>query len=196
MDLVFDLLQGIGIAAAVGIRPLLPVLLVGALASANLGIDFQGTDFAFLEEPPFLFAVVVLVVILDFLRRRARRDVFEAGIGLAAVAGVILVLGALMAGGSMADRDHPVALGLVFGVAAAALAFAASRALFARVRARLDAEAAAYLPIYGEGLALAVAGLSVLFPPLALVVVGALAWLLANSRRREGQKYAGLRILR
>jgi hypothetical protein len=33
MDLVLDLLQGAGIAAAVGIRPFLPVLLVGALAS-------------------------------------------------------------------------------------------------------------------------------------------------------------------
>jgi hypothetical protein len=40
------------------------------------------------------------------------------------------------------------------------------------------------------------AGASVLFPPLALVVLGALAWLLAGGRRRAGEKYAGLRILR
>ena len=32
--------------------------------------------------------------------------------------------------------------------------------------------------------------------PLALVVVGGLAWLLLGSRRREGEKYAGLRVLR
>ena len=196
MDLAFDLLQGAGIAAAIGIRPLLPVLLIGALASADLGLDFDGTDFSFLEAPPFLFAVVVLVVVSDLLRRRARRDVFEAGIGLAAVAGIVLVLGALLAAGSVADRDHPLALGLVAGVAASALAFAASRALFGRVRARLDTEAAGYLPVYGEGLALAVAGLSVLFPPLAVPVLAALAWLLAGSHRREGEKYAGLRILR
>ena len=31
MDFVLDLLQGAGIAAAIGIRPFLPVLLVGAL---------------------------------------------------------------------------------------------------------------------------------------------------------------------
>ena len=49
MDLVFDLLQGAGIAAAVGIRPFLPVLLAGALAAADLGLDFGGTDLAFLE---------------------------------------------------------------------------------------------------------------------------------------------------
>ena len=40
------------------------------------------------------------------------------------------------------------------------------------------------------------AGLSVLFPPLAILVIGALGWLLAGGRRREGEKYAGLRILR
>ena len=38
--------------------------------------------------------------------------------------------------------------------------------------------------------------LSILFPPLALLVVGGLAWLLLGGRRREGEKYAGLRILR
>ena len=52
MDFLLDLLPGRGIAAAVGIRPFLPALLVGALAAADLGIDFEGTDFAFLEEAP------------------------------------------------------------------------------------------------------------------------------------------------
>ena len=61
---------------------------------------------------------------------------------------------------------------------------------------RLDAEAAGVLPLYGEGAAGASAGLSVLFPPLALFVLGGLGWLLAGGRRRAGEKYAGLRILR
>ena len=56
MDFVFDLLQGAGIAAAIGIRPFLPALLVGALAAGDLGIDFDGTDFAFLEQARFLLA--------------------------------------------------------------------------------------------------------------------------------------------
>jgi hypothetical protein len=63
-------------------------------------------------------------------------------------------------------------------------------------RRRLDADAAAVLPLYGEGAAGASAGLSVLFPPLALLVLGGLAWLLSGGRRRAGEKYAGLRILR
>jgi hypothetical protein len=64
------------------------------------------------------------------------------------------------------------------------------------VRRRLDPESQAVLPVYGEGAALAAAGLSVLFPPLAILVIAALAWLLAGGRRRAGEKYAGLRILR
>jgi alpha-D-xyloside xylohydrolase len=51
-------------------------------------------------------------------------------------------------------------------------------------------------PLFAEGAALAAAGFSVLFPPLALVVVAALVWLLVGGRRRAGEKYAGLRILR
>ena len=48
MDFLLDLLQGAGLAAAIGIRPFLPVLLAGALASADLGLYFEGTDFSFL----------------------------------------------------------------------------------------------------------------------------------------------------
>jgi hypothetical protein len=196
MDFVLDLLQGAGIAAAVGIRPLLPVLLVAALASAELGLDFDGTAFAFLEQAPFLLIVLGLVVAFDVARRRAGDATFDAGPGLIAVATVAVALGALQGAGSLADRDHPIVPGIVAGAACAALGLVAARSLFGRVRQRLDRAAAAALPLYAEGIALAAAGLSVLFPPLALVVIAALAWLVAGGRRREGEKYAGLRILR
>lgn len=196
MDLVFDLLQGAGIAAAIGIRPLLPVLLVGALASGDLGLDFDGTSFAFLESPGFLLGAVVLIALLYVLSRRGSVDPFEAGAGLVAFLALTVALGALEAGGSMDDRDNPVVLGIVVGAAAAALGFFASRSLFSRVRQRLDEQTAGALPVYREGVALAAAGLSVLFPPLAVVVLVGLAFLLSGGRRREGEKYAGLRILR
>jgi hypothetical protein len=197
MDLVFDLLQGAGIAAAVGIRPLLPVLLVGALARADLGLDFEGTGFAFLESPAFLLGIIVLVALTDLARRRGGEDdPLDAGPGLVGFVAVTAALGALEAGGSMDDRGHPVAAGIAVGIAAAALGFFASRPLFNRVRARLDAQAAGALPLYREGVALAAAGLSVLFPPLAVVVVVGLVLLMSGGRRREGEKYAGLRILR
>ena len=194
MDFVLDLLQGAGIAAAIGIRPFLPVLLVGALASADLGIDFNGTAFAFMEEWPFLLAVLVLVMLLELVARR-RTDVDTGPIAYALLM-LALVLGGLNGAASLADHDYVIAPGIVAGVAAAALGFFAARSLFGRVRRRLDADAQGVLPLYSEGSALAAAGASVLFPPLAILVIGGLAWLLAGARRRAGEKYAGLRILR
>src|SRR5215218_122747 len=92
MDLILDLLQGAGLAAAIGIRPFLPVLLAGALASADVGLDFDGTDFSFLEAWPFLFAVLVLVVLLDLGGRRAGQETADSAPLLYAVLVVALVL--------------------------------------------------------------------------------------------------------
>jgi hypothetical protein len=196
MDFVLDLLQGAGIAAAIGIRPFLPVLLAGALAAADLGLDFEGTSFAFLEQWPFLLAVLALVALSDFAIRRRGADAGDSGPLLWALLAVAVALGALEAAGSLADRDNPVVPGIVAGAAAAMLGFYAARSLFGRVRKRLEPEAQGALPVYAEAIAVAAAGLSILFPPLALLVLAGLAWLLAGGRRRAGEKYAGLRILR
>jgi hypothetical protein len=196
MELVFDLLQAAGIGAAIGIRPFLPALLVGALAAGDAGVDFGGTDFSFLEKAPFLLALLVGLVALDFGRRRLGEDRLETGAAFTVLGVVSLVIAALEGGGSLADRDHPVIAGILIAVACAALAIAATRPLFARVRGRLDADAAGLLPLYREAAGLVAAGLSVLFPPLAILVVGGLVFLATGGRRREGEKYAGLRILR
>jgi hypothetical protein len=194
MDFVLDLLQGIGIAAAIGVRPFLPVLLAGALASADVGLDFDGTDFSFLESWGFLLAVLVAVGLLEYAARRRANGEPPA---LLYALGVIAVgLGALEAAGSLADHGYTVIPGIVLGAAAALLGFLAARSLLGRVRRRLDRDAAGALPAYAEGAALIGAGLSILFPPLAILLIAAEAWLLIGGRRREGEKYAGLRILR
>jgi hypothetical protein len=133
---------------------------------------------------------------LDLVGRRVGRAAADRAPLLYALAGVAIVLGALEAAGSVADRSDAWWAGAVVGVACAALGFQAARSLFARVRLRLDDQAATALPVYAEGAALAAAGLSILFPPLALLVLGGLVWLLSGGRRRAGEKYAGLRILR
>jgi|SRR5215210_236217 len=196
MDFLLDLLQGAGIAAAIGIRPFLPVLLVGALAAADLGLDFDGTDFAFLEQAPALAIVVALLALATFAVRRAGPEATERGPYAIAFAVLAVVLGALMAAASLADRDHPILAGLLVGALCAGLGWATARDLLTRTRRRLDVEAATTLPLYAEGAALAAAGLSVLFPPLAILVIAGLVALLAGGRRRSGEKYAGLRILR
>jgi hypothetical protein len=194
MNYLFDLLQGLGIAAAIGIRPFLPTLLAGALAAENVGLDYDRTSFSFLEKPGFLLAVLVAVAVLGFIERR--QDLTSSRPAVAVLIAMALVLGMLEAAGSIADHSTDWWPGLLVGAAGAGLGFAASRSLFRRVRARLDNEAASALPLFAEGAALIGAGVSILLPPLALLLVATLAWLLVGARRRSGEKYAGLRILR
>jgi uncharacterized membrane protein len=194
LDTVLDILQAAGIGVAVGIRPFLPALLVGALAAANAGVNFGGTDFSFLEKAPFLGAMLLGVVAFDVLRRRAGDGTLETGAGMLGIGAVCVAIGALEGAGSSADRGS-AAGGLIAGALCAVLAIVAVTPLFVRVRTRLGAEAG-LLPFYREAAALAVAGLSVLFPPLAVVAVAGMVFLLAGGQRREGEKYAGLRILK
>ena len=196
MDFVFDLLQGAGIAAAIGIRPFLPVLLVGALAAGDIGIDFDGTDFAFLEQAPLLAIVVVLLAISTYVVRRAGPGALEIPPWAYLFGTFAVVMGILFAAGTMADGDEPIVPGVIAGTLCAGLGYVVARDLLSRTRKRLDAEAANALTLYAEGAGLIAAGASVLFPPLAILVIGGLLALLLGGRRRAGEKYAGLRILR
>jgi hypothetical protein len=195
MDAFLVICQGIGLATAAGIRPFLPALLAGALAGADTGLDFDGTDFAFLERAIWMIVVVAaLAVVVGYERRRS--DAFESGTLGAMLAGVSIGVGALLFAGSMADEGHPAWIGIVGGLACAALANASARNFFARVGRRLDAEARRALAVYKDGSSLIVAGLAILIPPVSLIVLGALAWLLVRGRARDDEKYAGLRSLR
>jgi Domain of unknown function (DUF4126) len=188
---LLDYLQALGLGLAVGVRPFLATIVAGALASANAGVDFDGTAFAFLESPWFLLAVAVALVLSFFARRQV-----ESASGQAAVAGISIGLGALLGGGSLDDRMSVWWPGLIVGGAAAALTNAAVRDLLARTARRLDAQARAALPLYADGVSGVLAALAVLIPPISVLVAGFFVWLLVGARRREGQKYAGLRILR
>jgi hypothetical protein len=191
MKLVIDILQGMGLAAAAGLRPFLPTLVAGAFATADVGVDYDGTAFSFLEAPVFLLAVAVVMVVTFLVRAR-----LDTPAGNAALHGIAIGLGGLLFAATLDDRHSVWWPGLIAGLLIAALAGAAVRDLFGRVRARLDREAAAALPLYGEGVAVLLAALSILIPPVSIIAVGFLVWLLAGGRRREGEKYAGLRILR
>lgn len=191
MHLFLDICQGIGLACAVGIRPFAPALLAGVLAAGNLGVDFDGTKYAFLESPVFL--VVLAAAVAGFLVLERRESERPAG---DVVFGFAFALGALLFAGTLADHHHASWPGVIAGIVCAAVAYLAIRALLIRTRARLDDDAAAALPVYAEGLGLVVAGLSVLLPPFGLVALAFLVALLITGRRREGGKFAGLRVLR
>ncbi len=196
MHLVFDIFQGIGVAAAVGIRPFLPALAVGALAAGDVQIDFKGTDYSFLQSAPFLLGLVVATIVLALLQRRFAQDRLERGPGALALGAIALALGALLFAGSLSRGHYAVWPGFVGGVICAAIGIAATRPLFARERARLDEASAGAVPLYAEGAGLALAALSVVAPPVGPIGLALLLWLLFAGRRREGRKFAGLRILR
>jgi hypothetical protein len=193
LQLLIDILQGAGLAGAAGIRPILPTLVAGALASADVGIDYEGTPFAFLESSVWLLAVTGALLLAFALARR--RDASEGPID-AAMQGVSIGLGALLFAATLADNTDIWWPGLLAGGLCAALAGAATRSLVGRVRARLDTEARGALPIYLEGTAVLLAGLSVVLAPISVPALGFFAFLLRGGKRREGEKYAGLRILR
>jgi hypothetical protein len=195
VNLVLDILQGAGLAGAAGVRPFLPTLLAGGLARADAGLDFDGTAFAFLESPVFLIVMAVFAAATVAYERRVGGEQLETGPLGAALAGVAMGLGALLTAASIDDRHDTWWYGLIIGLACAALGSAAARSLFGRVRTRLDADAREALPVYAEGGALGAGGASILFPPLAILVLGFLGWLVQGGRRRGQEKYAGLRIL-
>ena len=196
MHLVFDIFQGIGVASAVGIRPFLPALVTGALAAGDLEIDFNGTDYSFLEHVPFLLVMLVLAILLLIAERRLAPQVLERGLGAVVLGVLALVIGALLFAGALADDNYVSWPGLLGGALCAAVAIAATRPLLARVRSRLDQATASTVPFYAEASAIVLAALSIVAPPVGIVALLLLLWLLIAGRRREDQKYAGLRILR
>ena len=195
MDTVLDILTGVGLASAAGIRPFLPGLAAGAFAAADLTIDFERTDLSFLEGTGWLLALVIALIAVVLAQRSAAGRT-DSGPLATALLIVSAGIGALLFAGALADHSDTWWPGLVGGAACAVLASLATSDLLARTRARLDPEAAAALNLYAEGIALVLAVVAILVPPVSVLALGGLIWLLAGGRRRKGEKYAGLRILR
>ena len=139
--------------------------------------------------------MTLLLIAVVLLERQLGEERVETGPVGAALAGIAIGVGGLLFAGSI-DDEGPAWPGLIAGIAAAALAGVTVRALFGRTRRRLDDAARAALPLYANGVALVLAALSILAPPISVVALGLLIWLLLSGRKRAGEKYAGLRILR
>jgi hypothetical protein len=197
---------GVGLAAACGLRPFLPVLLAGALASASvLGVSFSHDPFRFAQSDWWLLAVALalaLAYVLQLLLGLGALVDAEAGKGraqplAAALAGLAYGAGAVLFAGTLAAHGDAWWPGLLGGLAAVALAQRAVLPVFARARARLaDGAAKQALTVYLDAASLLVAVLVALLHPLGYVVLALLAWFALRGRARGEEKYAGLRILR
>ncbi len=204
--LFFYIGLGAGLAATCGLRPFMPLLLAGALASDSaLGVSFVSGSFHFLQAGWWLLVVAVVLVIayalqlllrftplLDPSQRKGEVDPLAASLtGLGLGAGALAFAGTLAAHG---DAWWP---GLLGGLLAAALAQRAAWPVLVRARARLsDRSAREALTVYLDAAALVAAALVALLHPLGYVLVALLAWFAWRGRARGNEKYAGLRILR
>ncbi|HEV7586348.1 MAG TPA: hypothetical protein VGO14_11275 [Solirubrobacteraceae bacterium] len=198
---------GLGLAAACGLRPFLPVLLAGALGSAGaLGVTFAHGRFTFLQSTWWLVAAAVGLLLAYALQlglglapilTGGDRPVRRADPLAAALSGIAYGTGALLFAGTLAAHGDTWWPGLLGGLAAAGLAQRAVAPVVAGARARLaDRQAREAVTVYLDAVALLIAALVALLHPLGYVVVALFAWLLLRTRARAGAKYAGLRILR
>lgn len=142
-------------------------------------------------------------------------DLFQAtcqGIGLALAAGafggasgrrgvvgfllaaVAAVGGGVLFGASLATADHPAWPGWLVGAVIAVFTFGIVNGVVAGAMSRHEGASSIGL-IVALG-ALVLAGLSVLWGPIALVALLAIIWLGSARRRRAQRKYEGLRVLR
>jgi hypothetical protein len=203
--LVFYIGLGLGLALAAGLRPFLPALLAGALASAGvLGVSFAHGALHFLEADWWLLAVCVafalayalqlllgLSPIIDPSDRAQRPDPLGA-----ALAGIGIGTGMLLFAGTLAAHGDSAWPGLLAGFFTVGLSQRACWPLIVRARARLtDGAARQALTIYLDAASLVLAALVALLHPLGYVALALALWLLLVDRRRAGRKYAGLRIL-
>src|SRR6185436_15656749 len=121
-----------------------------SLGRADVGVNFSGGDFAFLESIPFIAAMVVLALVAYAVR------VPPPVLAICAV-----ILGALLFAGSLTEGGREGWIGLPLGAACAALAWYASARFFARARARLQVAdepgSLALLAASGDLIALAIA---------------------------------------
>lgn len=194
MDLAMDILMAAGLAAAVGIRPFLPAVAVGLIARADLRLNVG--EFDFLTSWPFLAALCALAVafwVLEaMVKKHSSRRAVALGIGFASV-----VLGAALFAAVLSSGGHSVLPGIFAGAVIAAVARMAVVVFLASAASRVrDSGAKNLFFVYLEPIAVLIAVLAVLIPPVSVVVIAAFIYVLVSVRKKSQSKYEGLRILR
>jgi hypothetical protein len=182
MDVAIALGQGAGLAVACGLLAGIP-LAVAALAALIFGFDTFGEPGAAraIDDTAVVVALCAIGVIDALLEVRlsGRLQIAVRAIGGAAVFGLLFW------------HEVPF-LGLVLGLAIAALAATVGRDLLASAVKAGDAVSATLIAIAAT---IVVAILS-LIPFVGYVVLAVGAWFALRQRRRGEERYAGLRVLR
>jgi hypothetical protein len=154
-----------------------------------------------MESWLFIGILAVLYIAFWFIDRKGDSDLIRPG-GRAMEEGpyrvICAVAGALLFAGSLADGGETSWPGLVAGAAIGFIGFLSLGLLFGRATQRLIAagDSGTLLGLGRDLLTIVLCVLCVLIDPLGYVVLAAAIVLAITSRRRAGEKYEGLRILR
>jgi len=207
MDLFLAICQGLGLALAIGIGGALAALFVSMMGSLEAGIDPGGTDFGFITATWFLVTLLALTALTIYARGRD-------SLRLVVVA-LLAAAGALACAASLAAEGETAWPGLIVGAIAAGLAALIATDVLegALRRARAagagrggvsreaggetpEADAANVLILGFAAAGVIVAALALFLPPVSILAAIALAVIAIGRRRKAGEKYEGLRILR
>jgi hypothetical protein len=196
MDLFMAICQGLGLALAVGIGGPLAALFIAMMAALGSGIHPDATDYDFLSATWFL--VTLLAVVVIFMLARGREVMRWPTIA------VLAAIGAVVFAASLAEDGHTAWPGLILGAVvtafAAAVAYAVLEGAIKRAEGNepgsKEADAANFMIVAFAAAGIVVAAFSLFLPPVSLLALVAVIWLAAGRRRRAGEKYEGLRILR
>lgn len=202
MSTFADIGQGTGLATTSGARPFLAVITTGVLAHEDVGVDFTGTDWSWMESWLFLGILAALYIVFWIMDREQKNELIRPG-GRAMEASptypvFCAVAGALLFAGTLADHGHASWPGLVAGAVVGFIGYLALGLLFMRANQRLFAagDPGVVLGLGRDLLVIALTVVCVLADPVGYVVLAAALVLMVTARRREGEKYEGLRVLR
>src|SRR3954462_4905549 len=74
-----DIGQGAGLATTSGARPFLAVIATGVLANQDVGVDFTGTDWAWMESWIFIGVLAALFIAFWIMDREGKSERIRPG---------------------------------------------------------------------------------------------------------------------
>jgi hypothetical protein len=171
------------------------------MAHEDAGVNFSGTDWSWMESWIWIGALIAIFVVFWLIDRPGNKLVRPGGNVPEALPGYIFLCaasGALLFAGSLADGGERSWPGLVAGAVVGFIGYLAFARFFVRAKRRLDAagDPGVLLGLGRDLLTIVVTVAIVLADVLGYVALLAAIVLMLTARRREGEKYEGLRILR
>lgn len=212
METLLDILAAAGVGAAAGLAPFVALATVVLLAAVHVGVNPAGSDFNFLDDVvPVVIAAIVLVqsIVADLSGNLKLRIAADHRLHVAVHIVIATAMGALAGLVMFAASDQPRVIGAVIGGASAAFVAWGGSNFFGRVSDRVkrqrDADKAKGKEKGGDAGAIALAvdlltvaavALAMIVPPAGLVLPLLVLITLLGRRRKQQQKYEGLRSLR